>query len=114
LLTVEKYSLALVFYSLLGVILGLGRSCLDADRRGLSFPHKGMYLFGACSALVYGFLGIGIFEGGHSLYIYLPVVLLWWGGGLFGSSLFPISERGIGIPVTLALGMAVLLFHTVL
>lgn len=80
----------------------------------MSIPHKGMYLIGASAALVYGFLGIGIFEGGHPLYIYLPVVLLWWSGGLFGSSLFPVSERGIGIPVTLGLATAVLLFHTML
>lgn len=113
-LTVEKYSLALIFYALVGVAQGLGRAYLAADRRGLSIPNKGMYLLGAGVAIVYGFLGIGIFGGTNALYIYVPVLLLWWSGGLFGSSLFPVSDRSIGIPVTLGLATAVLLFHTVL
>lgn len=113
-LTVENYSLALLFYFFVGISLGVGTAALDARQSGVEVRRKGLYVLGACLALVYGFLGLGVFGGGLALYIYIPVLLVWWTGKIFGASLFPVGDLAIAGPIFAGLCFSVFLYHWVL
>lgn len=92
--TVENYALVLIFYVLVGTLQGVGNASLAAERAGVVKNHPG-YLVCSGAGLIYAFLGIGSFGRVGAIYVYLPVLLLWWAGNRFGRRLYPIADLAI-------------------
>jgi hypothetical protein len=90
-LTIENYALVLIFYALVGTLQGIGNAHFDGR------VPRGLYSFGylLCSAigLVYALLGVLWFGFVPAIYVYLPVLLLWWGGLRFGRLFYPVPDR---------------------
>jgi len=113
-LSVETYSMWLIFYTLIGVPLGVSAGRLDTrDKQVLSKWDGGYYLSGLVG-LGYAFAGLRIIGGGHPIYIYVPALFLWLGGKYFGRTLYPAKDGIIAIVVIVSSTGAMALFHAVL
>ena len=111
-LTIENYALILIFYSLVGTLQGIGNAHFDG--RALTSTGRYRYLYIVCGGigLVYAFLGLLWMSLAPALYVYLPVLLLWWGGLRFGRLFYPIPDRSIALFVSLcAIGVISIHHH---
>jgi hypothetical protein len=110
-LTFETYSLILIFYASIGVSQGAAYSWVETDRHERK-AYSGIYLLSGMIGLVYAVLGLVVLKFGSALYAYIPVLLLWWGGKLFGRMLyFPDTDsRTAAVVVSFPL-VSVLLYH---
>lgn len=113
-LGVESYALALLFYVLIGMIQGVSTAYFAASRSGTPLKMKGYYLLCGGIGLVYAILGLSVFTGGIPIYAMLPVIIVWWAGKMFGSSLFPVPDMRIGGVIICGLVLALFIYHNLL
>lgn len=109
--SVDLYSLSLIFYLLIGIAHGVGLKGLVAYNRDRSIKAAGLYLICGSASLVYGVIGLGTFQGGNPLYVYVPPIALWFAGQAFGRSLFPIHDRSMAGFVIGCLSVGIFLYH---
>ena len=109
-LTIENYALILIFYSLVGTLQGMGNAYFNG-RASTSVRYNFGYIVCAGIGLVYAFLGLLWFGLAPALYVYLPVLLLWWGGLRFGRLLFPIPDRGIALFVIICVTAVISIYY---
>jgi hypothetical protein len=108
----QIYALLLIFYGLTGAVQGAGTASVKATSAGKVAPQLVPCLL-ALVAMAYGFLGLGSIKYGSALYIYLPILLIWWAGLSLGKNMW---SRELWFHALLAVCMlvAVLLYHCVL
>lgn len=109
--TVPTYSLLIIFYMLLGALSGMANALIGHQRRGPPLtPPQILPLTFALIGVVYLILGLGEMRTGVPLYVYIPVVMMWWVGNYFGKTVVPAEWSMIGLNCAVFVG-AIAIYH---
>lgn len=110
---VENFALALLFYGLVGIPLGIASLAQENQKKEKSKRFDVIYLFAYFSSIVYGFLGFKFIDGRYLIWV-LGLVFIVGGyhfGKIVGSSREDHSMKTIGLA---AIASVPLPYHHVL
>lgn len=108
----STYSLLLLFYALLGAVIGTAHA-LSARRSNGTYhlpTYQAVPVLLGLAAFFYMLLGLGEMRGRGPLYAYLPIFLMWWAGTSLGRTIVPRDWQMAGFPLAFFI-LAVLIYH---
>jgi hypothetical protein len=110
---VEHYALSLVYFTLIGFIVGVAKETLEEYKRGRRTSLDLLYIWGFFFAIGYGFVGFKFVDGRYFIW-FIPLFLAGVGSRLGRVISTSRKDLSMGAPILTAYFAVPLLFHCVL